>query len=102
MLWGRSDVNKLWLKDIVCMLQAKIFEVTPVGARKVVLATNIAETSLTIDGIKVGTAGDISVNRPPTSYLLHVTLCNILPDEHTLMQLCWVYPTRCWCCQELY
>ncbi|CAL8468358.1 g7898 [Coccomyxa elongata] len=33
-------------------LQAKIFEVTPVGARKVVLATNIAETSLTIDGIK--------------------------------------------------
>ncbi|KAF3606436.1 hypothetical protein DY000_02048880 [Brassica cretica] len=33
-------------------LQAKIFEPTPQGARKVVLATNIAETSLTIDGIK--------------------------------------------------
>ena len=32
-------------------LQAKIFEPTPKGARKVVLATNIAETSLTIDGI---------------------------------------------------
>eukprot|EP00741_Cyanophora_paradoxa_P006192 tig00000984_g6004.t1 len=32
-------------------LQAKIFERTPPGARKVVLATNIAETSLTIDGI---------------------------------------------------
>lgn len=32
-------------------LQAKIFEPTPVGARKVVLATNIAETSLTINGI---------------------------------------------------
>lgn len=32
-------------------LQAKIFEPTPQGARKVVLATNIAETSLTIDGI---------------------------------------------------
>jgi pre-mRNA-splicing factor ATP-dependent RNA helicase DHX16 len=31
--------------------QAKIFEKTPKGARKVVLATNIAETSLTIDGI---------------------------------------------------
>ena len=31
--------------------QAKIFENTPKGARKVVLATNIAETSLTIDGI---------------------------------------------------
>ncbi|PQQ09157.1 pre-mRNA-splicing factor ATP-dependent RNA helicase DEAH1 isoform X2 [Prunus yedoensis var. nudiflora] len=33
-------------------LQAKFFEATPNGARKVVLATNIAETSLTIDGIK--------------------------------------------------
>jgi len=32
--------------------QTKIFEKTPKGARKVVLATNIAETSLTIDGIK--------------------------------------------------
>lgn len=34
-------------------VQAKIFEPTPQGARKVVIATNIAETSLTIDGIKV-------------------------------------------------
>ena len=33
-------------------LQANIFEPTPERARKVVLATNIAETSLTIDGIK--------------------------------------------------
>jgi len=33
-------------------LQARIFEPTPPGARKVVLATNIAETSLTIEGIK--------------------------------------------------
>lgn len=33
------------------IFQAKIFEPTPPGARKVVLATNIAETSLTIDNI---------------------------------------------------
>lgn len=32
-------------------LQAKIFEPTPPGARKVVVATNIAETSVTIPGI---------------------------------------------------
>lgn len=32
-------------------LQAEIFKPTPVGSRKVVLATNIAETSITIDGI---------------------------------------------------
>lgn len=32
-------------------LQSKIFEPTPEGSRKVVLATNIAETSITIDGV---------------------------------------------------
>ncbi|KAJ9063071.1 DEAH-box ATP-dependent RNA helicase prp22 [Entomophthora muscae] len=32
-------------------MQSKIFEPAPPGSRKVVLATNIAETSLTIDGI---------------------------------------------------
>lgn len=33
-------------------LQAKIFEPAPDGTRKVIVATNIAETSLTINGIK--------------------------------------------------
>ena len=32
--------------------QMKVFEPTPLGTRKVVLATNIAETSLTINGIR--------------------------------------------------
>lgn len=32
-------------------LQAKIFEATSDGRRKVIVATNIAETSLTVDGI---------------------------------------------------
>ena len=32
-------------------MQAKIFEPTPPGGRKVIVATNIAETSLTINGI---------------------------------------------------
>ena len=32
-------------------MQVKIFQPTPAGSRKLILATNIAETSLTIDGI---------------------------------------------------
>ena len=32
-------------------MQSRIFDAAPPGARKVVIATNIAETSLTIDGI---------------------------------------------------
>ena len=32
-------------------MQSKIFEPAPPGARKVVIATNYAETSITIDGI---------------------------------------------------
>eukprot|EP00730_Choanoeca_flexa_P019311 TRINITY_DN9428_c0_g1_i1.p1 TRINITY_DN9428_c0_g1~~TRINITY_DN9428_c0_g1_i1.p1 ORF type:complete len:1047 (+),score=367.15 TRINITY_DN9428_c0_g1_i1:142-3282(+) len=50
-----SKINELIVLPIYANLpsdmQAKIFEPTPPGARKVVLATNIAETSLTIDNI---------------------------------------------------
>jgi pre-mRNA-splicing factor ATP-dependent RNA helicase DHX16 len=50
-----SKVGELLVLPIYANLpsdmQAKIFEPTPPGARKVVLGTNIAETSLTIDGI---------------------------------------------------
>eukprot|EP01130_Rhizamoeba_saxonica_P009796 TRINITY_DN3996_c0_g2_i1.p1 TRINITY_DN3996_c0_g2~~TRINITY_DN3996_c0_g2_i1.p1 ORF type:complete len:490 (-),score=108.47 TRINITY_DN3996_c0_g2_i1:30-1499(-) len=53
---GLSDkINELIICRIYSTLpsdlQAKIFEPTPPNGRKVVLATNIAETSLTIDGI---------------------------------------------------
>ena len=50
-----SKIKELMILPIYANLpsemQAKIFEPTPPGARKVILATNIAETSLTIDGI---------------------------------------------------
>ena len=36
-------------------LQAKIFEAAPKGVRKCIVSTNVAETSLTVDGIKYGT-----------------------------------------------
>lgn len=51
-----SNIAELVIHPIYANLptekQAKIFEPTPKGARKVVLATNIAETSVTIEGIK--------------------------------------------------
>jgi len=50
-----SRIKELLICPIYASLpseeQAKVFVPTPKGARKVVLATNIAETSLTIDGI---------------------------------------------------
>lgn len=52
-----SKIGELMITPVYANLpsdmQTKIFEPTPPGARKIVLATNIAETSLTIDGIKV-------------------------------------------------
>jgi hypothetical protein len=50
-----SKIKELIILPIYSSLpadqQAKIFEPTPDGARKVIIATNIAETSLTINGI---------------------------------------------------
>lgn len=50
-----SKLGELFIAPIYASLpadqQARIFESTPEGARKVVLATNIAETSVTIPGI---------------------------------------------------
>lgn len=50
-----NDPQKLSILPIYSQmpadLQAKIFEPAPPGVRKVVVATNIAETSLTVDGI---------------------------------------------------
>ena len=52
-----SKIGELLITPVYANLpsdmQTKIFEPTPPGARKIVLATNIAETSLTIDGVKV-------------------------------------------------
>lgn len=50
-----SDVPELIILPVYSALpsemQTRIFEPAPPGSRKVVIATNIAETSLTIDGI---------------------------------------------------
>ena len=50
-----SKIGELMILPIYSTLpsdmQTKIFEPTPKGARKIVIATNIAETSLTIDNI---------------------------------------------------
>lgn len=50
-----SRVGELLIRPIYanlpCDMQAQVFEQTPPGARKVVIATNIAETSITIDNI---------------------------------------------------
>lgn len=74
-------------------MQAKIFEPTPEGARKVVLATNIAETSITIDGvvfvIDPGFVKQNSYNpRTGMSSLVVVPVCvrNLLPKKQCLTQ----------------
>lgn len=61
-------------------MQAKIFEPTPEGARKVILATNIAETSITVDGVAFvidpGYAKQKSFNPRTGMEALTVTPCS--------------------------
>ncbi len=62
-----QTVDRLMICPIYAALpssaQMKVFEKTPPKHRKVVLATNIAETSVTIEGIKyVVDSGFVKVN----------------------------------------
>ena len=75
-----SKIGELMITPVYANLpsdmQTKIFEPTPPGARKIVLATNIAETSLTIDGIKVIASPPPSVGPGPLG-LSPFALCNL-------------------------
>ena len=73
-------------------MQAKIFEPTPEGARKVVLATNIAETSITIDGVVfVIDPGFVKQNsyNPRTGMSSLV----VVPVSHILFIVTWLVLT---------
>ena len=75
-----SKIGELMITPVYANLpsdmQTKIFEPTPPGARKIVLATNIAETSLTIDGIKVIPPPHPPPPPPAPSFCILLALCS--------------------------
>jgi pre-mRNA-splicing factor ATP-dependent RNA helicase DHX16 len=80
-------------------LQSKIFEPTPPNARKVVLATNIAETSLTIDGIVYvidpGFVKENTFNPKTGMSSLVVTMCSRASAEQRAGRAGRVGPGKC-------
>ncbi|CAF5105921.1 unnamed protein product, partial [Rotaria sp. Silwood1] len=50
-LTGQEEIDTALYSALLSEVQTKIFDPAPPGSRKVIIATNIAETSLTIDGI---------------------------------------------------
>lgn len=74
-------------------LQSKIFEKAPEGMRKVVVSTNIAETSLTVDGIiYVVDTGYCKLKVHILAPLYDLTCCLL-----TACPACSCAPLLCWC-----
>ncbi|KAF9431418.1 hypothetical protein BGZ76_000330 [Entomortierella beljakovae] len=80
-------------------MQGKIFEPTPEGSRKVVLATNIAETSITIDGVKFvidpGFSKMLSYNPKTGMESLVVTPCSRASADQRKGRAGRVGPGKC-------
>ena len=92
-----SKIGELMITPVYANLpsdmQTKIFEPTPPGARKIVLATNIAETSLTIDGIKVGVQ-PLPACLPLSHHARPCQTTCLCPFEHTLACNQWLLYCR--------
>ena len=65
-------------------MQTRIFEPAPPGSRKIVIATNIAETSLTIDGIYYVVDPGFVKQKVYNSLILHNSLHN--PKTSTFLK----------------
>ena len=78
-------------------LQAKIFDKAPDGARKCIVSTNIAETSLTVDGILyVIDTGYVKMKVRQVSSCSHVlvqVICIhcICGSDPTLLEACAIH-----------
>jgi pre-mRNA-splicing factor ATP-dependent RNA helicase DHX16 len=79
-------------------MQAKIFEPTPEGSRKVVLATNIAETSITIEGVVyVIDPGFVKQNSyNPKTGMESLMVVPVSADDASARAPCAALLT-CWC-----
>ena len=66
-------------------MQTRIFDPAPIGSRKIVIATNIAETSLTIDGIYY--VVDPGFVKQKVIYLKHIFVRLFAFIYHTLVRI---------------